>query len=42
MSALLQTQDPRVRTDQLVCEDILWECVIYDGRYKRRITSIRL
>jgi hypothetical protein len=35
MSSNLQSQNPLVRADQLVCEDISGECVIYDGREKK-------
>jgi hypothetical protein len=35
MSPQLQTHRPVVRTDQLVCEDVSEECVIYDAREKK-------
>ena len=35
MSPNLQSHNPLVRADQLVCEDISGECVIYDGRQKK-------
>jgi coenzyme PQQ synthesis protein D (PqqD) len=35
MSPQLQTHRPVVRTDQLVCEDVSGECVIYDAREKK-------
>jgi hypothetical protein len=35
VSPILQSQNPLVRADQLVCEDISGECVIYDGHQKK-------
>ena len=35
MSPQLQQHRPLVRTNQLVCEDVSEECVIYDAREKR-------
>ena len=35
MSLRLQKQCPAVRKDQLMCEDVSEECVIYDSRQKR-------
>ena len=35
MSPQLQQHRPIVRTDQLVCEDVSEECVIYDAREKK-------
>ena len=35
MSPQLHTHRPIVRTDQLVCEDVSGECVIYDAREKK-------
>jgi hypothetical protein len=32
MSSQLQKEYPAVRKDQLICEDVSEECVIYDGR----------
>ena len=35
MSPQLRNYRPMVRTDQLVCEDVSEECVIYDAREKK-------
>jgi hypothetical protein len=35
VSPQLQRQYPAVRTDDLICEEVSGECVIYDGRQKK-------